>query len=131
VSNNAEQVFEATYDVNIPAATPTEIGEGGVSFVTRGASYFAVSLANNGVNNITAVTVKRSPSGDNNFAPDDAMNAALAAKMPILPKPGGETLLIEYPFPPGDRVRVLVTSAGGTNPCTIGTMRILPTLRER
>ncbi|MBK7823313.1 MAG: hypothetical protein IPJ61_20215 [Tessaracoccus sp.] len=68
------------------------------------------ALVNVGANPITAMDVQRSIGGL--YVPDDAMNTAIAAKLPLA---ASGNIDIEYTRPIGDSLQVNITSALGAD----------------
>lgn len=99
----------------IEGGTTTTLGAAaktilGGNVATKGATYVRFALVNAGANPVTAVDVERAIGGL--YVPDDAMNTAIAAKLPLAVS---GHLDIEYTRPIGDSLQVNITSALGTD----------------
>ena len=98
----------------IEGGTTTTLAPGSKSVLatvaTKGSTYVRFALVNVGANPITAMDVQRSIGGL--YVPDDAMNTAIAAKLPLA---ASGNIDIEYTRPIGDSLQVNITSALGAD----------------
>lgn len=94
---------------------------------TDDAATFAVDVIPPNPDQVDTITVERSQYGGE-FVPDLAVNTALAAAAPFT---ATNPASIEYARPPGARLRITLTSAGGINTGLVVTTRRTGSYRER
>ena len=105
-----------TESTDLAAGVPSVL-PGNNGWNTENADTFAIDVIPQGADQVDTIMVERAQHGAQ-FVPDQGVNTALAAAAPFT---SAAPASIEYPRPPGEQVRVTLTSVEGASGVVVNT----------